>query len=169
MPSFDLDATLFEDRAYRLAVNGPVSITRTPAVFDETLAWLTDHGYVVHRMNAAEWTTQADFHRDVKAALDFPDYYGHNLDAFNDCMRDVAHYEYGTSRDATGTILAFTGYDAFTAHEPRAAQVILDIVANTARTAMLVGHRMLCLLQSNDPNLAFAPVGGTPVLPNPND
>lgn len=168
MPSFDLDANLSKDRAYRLAVNGPVSITHKQAVLDETLAWLTDYGYVVHRLNAAAWTTQADFHRDIKAALDFPDYYGHNLDAFNDCMRDVAHYEYGTSRDATGTILAFTGYDAFTAHEPRAAQVILDILANTARTAMLVGHRMLFLLQSNDPNLTFTPVGGTPVNPADN-
>jgi hypothetical protein len=167
MPWFDADPALATDRAFLLLRNSAVSLFRRPEVLDETLAWLSDHGYQLVRLDAAAWTTQAGFHRDVKAALDFPDYYGHNLDAFNDCMRDVTMYSYGASRDATGTVFVFTGYDAFTAREPRAAQVILDVIAGAARRAMLVGHRMLCLVQSNDPDLSFAEVGATPVLWNP--
>lgn len=163
MPSFEPDPS---DRAFLLARTSAVTLFWRPEVLDDTTTWLTEHGYQLVRLEAKEWTTQADFHTAVKPALDFPDYYGHNLDAFNDCLRDVAYYEYGADRDATGTILVLTGYDAFTRHEPKAAQVILDIIASNARLAMLIGHRLLCLVQSDDPELAFAPVGATPVTWN---
>jgi hypothetical protein len=159
---FDPDTAL--DRDFHLAKNGPVALYRRREGLDEMVAWLAEHGYQIVRLDAAAWTTQADFHRDIKAALDFPDYYGHNLDAFNDCMRDVAMYSYGASRDATGTVLAFTGYDAFARREPKAAQIILHILADSARWSMLFGHRMLCLIQSDDTHMTFDPVGSTPVM-----
>jgi RNAse (barnase) inhibitor barstar len=154
---FDLDAELGRD--FHLIKNGPVTLHRQPEILD----WLAGHGYQLVRLDAGAWTTQADFHRDVGAALDFPDYYGNNLDAFNDCLRDVAMYTYGANRDATGTVLVLAHYDAFTRREPRAAAAILDVFANAARWGMLFGHRMLCLVQSDDPDLHFAPVGATPV------
>lgn len=125
--------------------------------------WLTEHGYRVVRFDAAQWHTRADFHRDTKAALDFPDYYGNNLDAFNDCLRDVAMYQYGASPADTGTVLVFANYDAFAGRDPLAARAVLDIVATQARTGALFGHRMLALVQSNDPDLTIAPVGASPV------
>lgn len=158
---FDLRTDLAVDRAFLLATNGPVTLFRSREVLAETTAWLAEHGYQLVGLAAGGWTTLAGFHEDIKAGLDFPDYYGHNLDAFNDCMRDVATYDYGASPDATGTVLVFTGYDAFAGREPRAAQVILDIIAGTARSAMLVGHRLLCLVQSDDPRLGFEPLGAT--------
>ena len=155
------------DPAFHLVKNGAVTLYWRTEILEELVAGLVQGGYQIVRLDAGSWTKQADFHRDIKAALDFPDYYGRNLDAFNDCMRDVASWDYGASRDATGTVLVFTGYDAFASREPQAAQHILDIVALNARRAMLYGHRLLCLVQSNDPNIIFEPVGATPVLWNP--
>jgi len=169
VPSFDPDTTPAEDRAFRLAQNGAVTLFLRQDVLDETTGWLHDHGYRLVTLDARPWHTRADFHDDVRAALDFPDHYGANLDAFNDCMHEVATYAYGADRDATGTVLVFTGYDAFTAREPQAAQSILDIIAHAARHAMLVGHRLLCLVQSNDPDLGFDPVGATAVAWNPDE
>lgn len=144
--------------------NGFVTRFRRRDVLDDVVSWLNGHGYAVHRVDGVDAATQADFLREVGEELDFPDYYnGGSLDAFADCLRDVATYDYGTSREATGTVLVFTGYDDFAGREPRAAQVILDIVADTARTALLFGHRVLCLVQADDPALRFAPVGATPV------
>ncbi|MFD9005044.1 barstar family protein [Streptomyces sp. NPDC059582] len=37
-------------------------------------------------------------HRDVATAIDFPDYYGHNLDALNDCLRDVESLQVRTHK-----------------------------------------------------------------------
>jgi RNAse (barnase) inhibitor barstar len=34
--------------------------------------------------------TPAEFHAAVAAALGFPDRYGRNMDAFNDCLSDIA-------------------------------------------------------------------------------
>ncbi|WP_133909462.1 barstar family protein [Actinophytocola oryzae] len=167
MPSFDLDTDLSEDRAFRLVTNGHVSLYWRHEVLDDTTTWLADHAYQLVRLDAAVWSTEADFHRHIRVALHFPDYYGDNLDAFNDCMRDVATYTYGADRNATGTVLVFTGYDAFTRHETHAAQVILDIIADQSRQAMLFGHRLMCLVQSNDPDIHFEPVGATPVDWNP--
>jgi hypothetical protein len=53
-----------------------------------------------------------------------PDYYGGNLDALNDCLRDLVGYAYGTTREATGLLLAFAGYDAFARKRPRTAQIV---------------------------------------------
>jgi RNAse (barnase) inhibitor barstar len=153
---FESDA---DDRAYRLAVNGFVTLFWRTATLEDTVGWLIGHGYDIVRLPAAEWSSQADFHRDIAVALDFPDYYGGNLDAFNDCLRDLAI----DGSQATGLVLVLTRYDTFASREPRTAQAILDIIADQSRTGALLGHRMLCLVQSDDPNIKFAPVGATPV------
>jgi hypothetical protein len=62
--------------------------------------------------------------------------------------------------------VVFTGYDAFAARCPRAAQIVLDIMADSSRSAALVGRRLMCLVQRNDPHVQFEPVGATPVAWN---
>jgi hypothetical protein len=101
--------------------------------------------------------------RELAEALAFPAQYGHNLNALNDYLSDVAVHEYGTDEAATGTVLVLRRIDAFATREPRAAHSLLDIFAGQARRASLFGHRMLCLVQSDDPGFAVAPVGATPV------
>jgi hypothetical protein len=49
---------------------------------------------------------------------------------------------------------------------PRAAQVVLDIMADNSRSAALFGRRLMCLLHSTDPHIRFEPVGATPVAWN---
>lgn len=151
---------------YQLARASVVTLFWRSKLFTEATNWLRRQGYTVVSLNASDWATDDDLHHDVAAALDFPDYYGKNLDAFNDCLRDVAGYEYGTTRQATGLVLAFSSFDSFTRRRPRTAQVVLDIVADQARGAMLTGHRILCLVQCDDPDSIFEPVGAMPVVWN---
>ena len=114
-------------------------------------------------VEATAWTTEQDLHRDIAAALSFPSYYGHNLAALNDCLSDVGSMEYGTSPAVTGLALVISGYDKFYAIEPDLAHSLLDIFARQARHAALIGHRMMCLVQTDDPQIAIAPVGAMPV------
>lgn len=113
--------------------------------FDQKIAWLSEHGYQVVRVDAAHWSTEEDLHRDLAAALDFPDYYGRNLDALNDCMRDVVAQEYGWEPGTAGLALVFTGYDAFAKRSPRVARIVLDIMADQSRNAARFGRRFVCL------------------------
>jgi RNAse (barnase) inhibitor barstar len=143
----------------RLARTGFVIMYWRPAVLEAARTELAGHGFRVVELDAAGWTTDADLHRDFAATLDFPDYYGHNLDALNDCLRDVV----GSSDTATGLALILRHYDAFARRRKDTAQIALDIVADQARAGLLDGHRTLCLVQSDDPDLRFDPVGATAV------
>ena len=167
MVAFDPGTDPGRDVAFRLMADGFVTLFRRHEVLADTVAWLVAHGYRVVRLDASRWASEADLHRDVARALDLPASYGANLDALNDCLRDVEAYGYGSSVATTGLILVFDGYHRFAARCPGPAQAVLDIVAVRARSAALVGHRMLCLVQSDDPDIGFAPVGATPVSWNP--
>lgn len=166
MSAFDPKTDLSQDRAFRLLINAPVTLFWRPQVLAETTGWLSAHGYQVTGIDASHWSAEHDLHRDIAAALSFPDYYGRNLDALNDCMRDVVTHDYGWAPDATGLVLVFTGYDAFAAQCPRAAQIVLDIMADHSRMAALLGRRLICLVQSNDPQIRLEPVGATAVTWN---
>jgi hypothetical protein len=157
--AFDPESDLLQDVAYRLMAFAPVSLFWRRAVLEDTIAWLIDHGYQVVRLDASTWESDKDLHREIARALDFPDYYGENLDALNDCLRDVTEYRYGARRDATGLFLVFTGYDVFAARSPRSARIVLDIIVGRSRAAALVGHRMGCLVQSDDPTIRFEDLG----------
>ncbi|MFD7018519.1 barstar family protein [Streptomyces sp. NPDC059928] len=128
---------------------------------------LENRGFQIIRLAAGEWSTEQELHQAIAAALQFPDYYGHNLDALNDCLGDVARFgPYSESPDGAGLVLSFTGYDRFAAACPRAAQIVLDIIADQARRAAVLHRRMICLVHSNDPDIQFEPVGATPVMWN---
>ncbi|MFD9793718.1 barstar family protein [Streptomyces sp. NPDC059070] len=131
---------------------------------------LEERGFRVVRLDAGQWNTERDLHRAMAAALGFPDHYGHNLDALSDCLGDVACYGgYDDTAQGAGLVLAFTDYDRFAAACPRAAQSVLDIIARRARQATVLGRRLIGLVQSNDPQIQFEPVGAMPVTWNSNE
>jgi hypothetical protein len=166
MAAFDPETELSHDLAFRLLINTSVTLFWRLSVLNETTSWLDCHGYQVIHLDASHWATDDDLHRAIAPALGFPDYYGHNLDALNDCMRDVVSQDYGWAPEATGLALVFTGYDGFADRCPRTAHIVLDIMANQSRSAALFGRRLMCLVQSNDPRIRFEPVGATPVMWN---
>jgi hypothetical protein len=159
--AFDLEADA-RRLDFQLMLNSFVTLFWRRNLLDETIGWLREHGYTIVQLDASRWTSDADMHHDIATALDFPDYHGRNLNALNDCMRDVVDYQYGTNRGATGLVITFTGYETFTKARPQSAQIVLDIMADQARRGALTGHRILCLVQSNDPMITFEPVGAMP-------
>jgi hypothetical protein len=85
MASFDRESFLNPDVDFRLMANTFVSLFWRTSLLDETIDWLNAHSYLC--LDASRWATEEDLHRDLASALSFPDYYGGNLDALNDCMR----------------------------------------------------------------------------------
>ena len=127
----------------------------------ETLDWLEQQGYETVEVDASNLSDTAALLDELASALDFPDYFGRNLAAFNDCMGDVAAGDYGSNLDATGFVLVFRAYDTFVRRDPAAAHAVLDMLANQFRNGALIVHRMMCLLQSDDPKLHLSPVGAS--------
>lgn len=149
------------DDAFFLAREGAIAKVWSKELLANKLRWFHDHGYASVDLDASRWTSHSTLWDDIVAGFSFPDYFGRNINAFTDCMRDVAYgeYGYGWSGTETGLLIVFRNFDSFTALDARAAHQILDTISATAREAMLVGNRVMCLVQSNDPRLHFEPVG----------
>jgi RNAse (barnase) inhibitor barstar len=120
-------------------------------------------GYGLFFFDCVQWASLEDFHDTVKRVLSFPDYYGRNMDAFNDYLRDLRHF------GGIGTVLVFNRFDSFASKFPSPAQTILDIIADNSRTFLLWNWRLLALVQSDDPRISFDPVGASPVIWNPSE
>lgn len=166
MGAFDPDAWQRDPPDLRLLAPASVRLFWRRTVLDETTTWLRRDGYQVTELDAARWLAASDLHDAFADAFDFPEHYGRNLDALADCLGEVATYGYGSSPAAAGLVLTLHRYDTYASADPDTAGAVLDIFAGAARTGLLIGHRMLCLVQSDDPEIAFPPVGATPVLWN---
>jgi hypothetical protein len=160
---WDADAELTHSLDYRLVTGGFVTKFWSEAVLGESRRWLSERRYRVVGVDAGGWRSADHLHRALAVTLDFPGYYGNNLAALNDCLRDVALQEYGWSSADTGLVLVLEHYDAFAARDAELAHALLDAFASAAGRAALVGNRLMCLVQSDDPNLEIAPVGATAV------
>jgi len=148
---------------FSLLQNSPVVLYFHSEVLDEDTAALRREGYQIEKFDCTGWHAESNFHADIAARLAFPDYYGRNLDAFNECIGDIE------VPDAGGTALVFCRFDLFTLREPRVAQVILDIMASASRHQLMFGRRLLTMVQSNDPRIDFQPIGAQPVMWNPRE
>ncbi|MCR1161832.1 barstar family protein [Paenarthrobacter sp. UW852] len=151
---------------FLLIQNGFVSLFCQRTILDEAMTWLGQRSYKVIYLDAALWRLSADMHRDMAEALDFPAYYGHNLDALNDCLSDVATQSYGWTNAAAGLVVVIDGYDKFAKRDARTAHLLLDIYARQAAYAALFGNRMMCLVRTDDRRIEVPQVGGTSVTWN---
>lgn len=155
--SFDID----------LLQNGAVSLYWDRAVLNQACTLLASLGYDVVRLDAGSWHDVSGMFEEFAAAFAFPDYFGCNLAALNDCLSDVAAGGYGGDAVIERLALVLTGFDSFAGKEPHAAYALADMVADQSRSALLLGHRMLCLLHVDDSRFALPPVGAQPVVWNP--
>jgi len=160
MATWDADAETTRPVDFRLVQTSFIAMFWRPALLEDTLGQLRSLDYRVIEFDAGAWSSDAEMYGDIASQLGFPDYFGRNLDALNDCMSDVASGSYGWSVGTdTGLVIVLREFDAFAAGNRRIAQRLLEIIAVQARYAMLFGHRIICLVQSNDPRSDFEPVG----------
>lgn len=62
---------------------------------------LKSHGFIFAtgvRFKGAELSTREDFHNSFMTKLQFPDFYGRNMDAWIDCMDDMARMPWPMSK-----------------------------------------------------------------------
>ena len=163
MAPFTHDESGWSRLDYTLMRDGGVVLYHSDSVLDEDVAWLRSERYVIHEFHGRRWRGEGDFHADVAKTLEFPAYYGRNLDAFNDCMGDVEVPVEG------GMAILIRNVDAVDIRAGQFLPVILDILAGTTRTNLLFGRRLLTLLQSRNPAIEFPAVGAVPVMWNPRE
>jgi hypothetical protein len=154
----DTDLDKFD---YQLLQGGPINLFQSETVLDDCINELQSLKYAIRRLDAKGLSVPA-FLDSIASTLDFPDYFGKNLDALNDCMHDIASADYGWNAESdAGLALVVTHYDSFNSANPKEAQIIADIFADNSRLAMLFGNRLIILLQVDDGDFRLAPLGAT--------
>ncbi len=91
---------------YSLLLNGGVSLVWSRPVWDDGISSLTTLGYRVVRLSASRWTNSAEMFCQLAESLDFPDYFGHDFDAFVDTDRRSARMPSATSAHMRGNDVA---------------------------------------------------------------
>ncbi|MFF3102451.1 barstar family protein [Viridibacillus arvi] len=135
-----------------LIQNGSIILYWDTKILERNLKQLERDGFEIYSFDCALWNEE-NFHEELASTLNFPDYYGKNLDAFNDCLSDIVPKR-------TGIILTFKNYDIFTKRYPDIAYDILDIIQLNAWRNLIEGNVLMGFVQSNNGNFSMPPVGG---------
>ena len=138
---------------YQILRYGAISLYHSLDVLHKDLDWFLDARYKIIDIDTSKWTPKTA-HQDIKEKLDFPDYYGENLDAFSDSLEDIY------PADKRGLIIVFRHFDDIASADKEFSHGLLDIIADQSRRWLLTGQRLICLVQSDNPELYFDKVGG---------
>jgi RNAse (barnase) inhibitor barstar len=142
---------------------GGIALYWRPELLSDDLKWFQAKNYMIHHFDAAEWNSEEPMHEALKRALNFPEWYGKNPNALHDCIEEDL-----VIPTDTGLVLVFHHFDHFARalgappppDEQGYAEITLHIFALAIRHHSLLGKRMVVLVQSDDPNLRFGPLGG---------
>lgn len=143
----------FQRLDYELLLNGSITLYFRPDYLAEDASWLKAHDYRLDSFDCSAWDSEETMYEALATTLEFPEYFGRNLDAVNDCLSDIEVSEDG------GRAFIFHRYDVFAAKMPKVAWQLLNIVQNNSWHFLLLGRRLMTLVQSNDPGIRFEPVG----------
>jgi RNAse (barnase) inhibitor barstar len=141
---------------WQILQNGWTSLYWQQSILAKDLDWFKKENYNIVDFDCTKWTDTIRIHKDLKKQLAFPDYYGENLDALNDCLSDLEIYE-------PGLVIVFRHFQIV---DKDIAHSLLDIFARNSRLHNLFGKRFLTLVQVDNPNYQIDPVGSSSVLWN---
>lgn len=99
-------------------------------------------GYIVERFDCSSWADDAAMHDDFSARFAFPDYYGRNLPALDDCLTDTDVLRVPA---AAGLVITLEHVDAGPEH-----RVVVEILARASRYWSLFGRRIIVLIEVSD-------------------
>ncbi|MFN8593410.1 MAG: barstar family protein [Thermomicrobiales bacterium] len=127
-------------------------IYRCDAVQQDVIA--TGQGFgakcAVFVVNETGITTKAAFLDKIAAVMAFPDYFGRNWDALNDCLTDPP------AAPASGTILILENCDEFARHEPDEWHTAVAVFASAAETRKRMSTPLYVLISHGCPPVASA-------------
>jgi hypothetical protein len=140
-----------------------VSLYHDGQILDDDISWLKNHGYHVRDIDVVSCKTYADVFSLIRHGYGLHAFYSDNISSFDDSLNFV------NITSSVGLVWVIRNFQVIDQINENLAQWILESVAIKARTLLVLGHRLLLCIQTDDPRRWFAPVGATPVLWNPKE
>lgn len=143
------------EKEYWALYFGPVILYEDETAWLEDNSWFEQADYKVFLFDAEKWTTIDVMYSDMQEVFGFPAYFGRNLDALVDCLRDL---------DPKHTLISIKNYDAWVKTNRIIAQTILDIFAAHSYETLIHGRRFIVNIHTNE-RLKFKPLNCKEVTP----
>lgn len=93
----------------------------TEVNIDKLSSLCQEYGFQFFYINGKNVTSKAEFFQASAQTMSFPDYFGYNWDAFNDCINDLSWFS------AAGYILLYSQPDNFAQNDPSEWLIALDV------------------------------------------
>ncbi len=103
-----------------------VYILQTASTSTDLGKLVADRGLEVFPVNGKNVRTKERFLTVLAEALQFPDYFGFNWDALEDCLTDLSWFA------AEGFVIAYDYFGVLARHDPDEADTALDILVDSA-------------------------------------
>ncbi len=103
------------------------------------------HGLAVFVLDGKKALGKEEFLEHIAKALHFPDYFGNNWDAFEDCLTDMSWQE------AKGYIMLYQDFGVFAERSPEQFGVALEIFKDSAEFWRTHKKLFLILLHGTGP------------------
>ncbi|MDN3451844.1 barstar family protein [Planococcus sp. APC 3906] len=133
-------------------LNGSIILFRKTDILEKTSRKIEAEGFEIVRFDCGEWDEEL-FHKEVARKLNFPAYYGENLNAFSDCLSDLPI-------NNTGILLVFTHFQSFLAKHPEVAIAMLELIHINSWRFLLEGKAVISFIHSTDPEISLPAIGG---------
>jgi RNAse (barnase) inhibitor barstar len=147
--SYDED----ENLDWLMVRNGPIIKYFSSSVLEEDIKKLENMRYNIIDLSTSNWTIK-NAHIQIKDGFGFPDYYGGNRNAFEDCLNDMFNKKY------KGLVIVFRNFDNFYSQNKDFSESILDGIMSVSWIWLLAGQKLITLIQSDNPNLEIRKIGG---------
>lgn len=102
-------------------------------------------------VDASSWNDLEDALAEIARVLHFPDYFGGNLDALVDCLRDIVDGEGGIDLRSRALAVHVRGYRGFAARLPGPASRLETALADASAEAAAEGFSMTWDLDGRAP------------------
>lgn len=139
--------------------NGWACLYHRPEFLLIDIGWFRKERYRVIEFDCSKWTNDDAMHADLKLRFRLPESYGNNLHALKDSLSDF-------NITGAGLVVMLHHFDAV---EKETGQLILDVLAANARFHMLLGERVLTLVQVDDAQAKYTSVAAKPLPWNPHE
>ena len=136
-----------------ILLEGPICIYSNEEILNKDLEWFKEAGYTIYDFDTSAWTSEIA-HHELKSKMGFPQYYGNNLDAFNDCLSDMYNDNY------IGQVIVFRHFDKFRASDEHFCNTILEIIAEQSWQWLVSFHKLIGMIQVDNRNFLAPRIGG---------
>lgn len=142
---------------------GAVGIVYDRAVLGSALSDLQARAYRVAAFDCRRWSDPLIAGQEIGAAVGMPDSLPRTLPTVGSYLQELARSDAPFGDLRLRMVLVLGVFDDFLARYRAEALQLLDELGQASRLALHFQHRIITLVQSDDPNLSFVAVPTTTI------